>query len=177
MPYFTVASRLFMITARLSSILFFLVPITLYAQQYKPYSRAWKWAATAEAGGVGPGFSANLEYIPVQLKSSFVVVHGGIGYMGTHYSTATLPHSLTWNILLNSKAKGCPPQIPPKSTFIEIGIGGSYLIQSKVKVEYAAGPVLGVRRYFQYNQWATGFWKAQIIPMFADVIIPWGGVG
>ena len=174
---FAVDSRLFMNRVRASAIVFFLVPTTLFAQQYKPFSRAWKWAATAEAGGVGPGFSVNLDYSPVQFKRSFVVLHGGIGYLGTHYCAITLPHSLTWAILLNNKVKGCPPRVPPKSTFLEIGLGGSYLVDTRVKVDYVAGPIVGVRRYFQYNQRATGFWKVQISPMLADVIVPWGGVG
>lgn len=139
--------------------------------------RSWKWAATAEAGGVGSAFSANIEYIPIQFKKSFVVLRGGLGYLGARYSMGTVPTSVTWNILLNGKVNGCPPQVPSKSLFAEIGIGGSYLLDSKTTVNYLYGPVLGVRRYFLYNARTTGFWKAQICPVVTDHnVIPWGGI-
>ncbi|WP_420148292.1 hypothetical protein [Spirosoma sp.] len=164
-------------TIRIPFILFFLLPVTLYAQRYQSQLRSWKWAATAEAGGVGSAFSVNIEYIPVQFKKSFVTLRGGLGYLGARYSMATVPQSVTWNILLNPNVKDCPPQVPLKSMFAEIGLGGAYLVNSTTTVNYLYGPILGIRRYFLFNERTTGFWKAQISPVVTDHnVIPWGGL-
>ncbi|UFH52010.1 hypothetical protein [Spirosoma sp. KNUC1025] len=118
-----------------------------------------------------------MEYIPVQFKKSFVTLRGGVGYLGARYSMATLPQSLTWNILLNGKVNGCPPQVPLKSMFAEVGLGGAYLVSANTTVNYVYGPILGLRRYFLYNVRTTGFWKAQICPVVTDhKVIAWGGV-
>ena len=162
---------------RITCILFLLVPVTLYAQRYNPTLRSWKWAATAEAGGVGSAFSVNAEYIPVQFKTSFVTLRAGLGYLGARYSIATVPQSITWNILLNRKVSGCPPHVPLKSLFAEIGIGGAYLISPHTTVDYLYGPMVGVRQYFLFNVRTTGFWKVQISPVVTDrKVIPWGGI-
>ena len=162
---------------RIPFALFFLLPITLYAQRYKPYNSSWKWAATAEVGSVSPGYSLNVEYSPVQFKKSFVVLRAGTGYLSERYSMAAIPHAITWAILLNGKERGCPLSVPEKALFIEIGAGGAYLIDARSKVNYVGGPVVGLRRYFMFNEWATGFLKIQAMPLIADRIMPWGGGG
>lgn len=173
----TTQSDLLMRTVRLPCVLFFLLPISLYAQRYKPYSSSWKWAATAEVGSVSPGYSLNAEYSPVQFKKSFVVLRAGIGYLSERYSKAAIPHAITWAVLLNGKERGCPLSVPEKALFLEIGAGGAYLIENTSKINYVGGPIIGLRRYFMYNERATGFLKIQAIPLIADRIMPWGGVG
>ncbi|MBC8154130.1 MAG: hypothetical protein H7Z72_14600 [Bacteroidetes bacterium] len=154
-----------------------LLPLASSAQLYKPYAKPVRWAATGEIGGISPLVSANLEYAPVQCRKSFVVIHGGIGQLFSGYSFCTLPHALTWNILLNGKAKGCPPVKPRNQLFAELGAGGVYLAGAKDGNAYRWSPLLGVRRYFSYNLLATGFWKAQLTPLVAGRLVPWGGVG
>ncbi len=132
---------------------------------------------TAELGNISPLLSLNVEYAPIQRPKSFLVIRGGMGQLFTGYSLFTLPHALTWNTVLNGKTKGCPPQHPANSFFAEFGIGGVYLVGAKEETAYRWSPIVGVRRYFAYNPRATGFWKAQLTPLVAGRLIPWGGIG
>lgn len=84
------------------------LPLTAWAQLRKPHGKPVRWATTAELGGISPVFSLNAEYTSIQSRKSFLVIRGGIGQLFTDYSLITLPHALTWNVVLNGKTKGCP---------------------------------------------------------------------
>jgi hypothetical protein len=84
------------------------LPAVSVAQLQKPYGKPVRWAATAELGGISPVLSLNAEYTPIQWEKSFITLRGGMGQLFTGYSLLTLPHALTWNLVLNGKIKGCP---------------------------------------------------------------------
>jgi hypothetical protein len=147
------------------------------AQLYKPYARSSRWALTGEVGGISPLLSLNFEYAAFQSKKYFITLHGGLGHLFTNYSLYTVPHALTWNILLNGKSRGCSPIISQKPLFAELGLGGVYFVRATGEIKYRWSPVIGVRRYFLYNLRTTGFWKAQLTPLLAGRLVPFGGIG
>lgn len=153
------------------------LPLTTWAQLQKPYGKPVRWATTAELGGISPVLSVNVEYVPIQLPKSFFVIRGGAGQLFTGYSPLTLPHALTWNLVLNGKTKGCPPRSARNSFFAEVGIGGVYLVGATEEITYRWSPLIGVRLYFKYNPVATGFWKVQLTPIVSGQVVPWGGLG
>jgi len=153
------------------------LPLTTLAQLRKPYTKPIRWASTVELGGLSPILSLNAEYVPIQLEKSFLLIRGGIGQLFTGYSLLTVPHALTWNVILNGRTRGCPPKSPKNSFFAELGVGGVYLVGATEDITYRWSPILGVRRYFFYNPRATGFWKAQLTPVVSVQLVPWGGIG
>lgn len=162
--------------ARFISILL-LLPLVAVAQLRKPYGKPSQWAVTAEVGGVSPVFSINAEWALLQSRKSFFIARAGVGHLFTGYSLLTLPHSLTWNRVLNGKVKGCPPRNPRNSLMAEVGLGGSYLAGAIDEVVYRWSPLLGLRGYYACNHRATGFWKVQLTPLVSGKLAPWGGVG
>jgi hypothetical protein len=161
-----------------SFILLLWLPRSVNAQLRKAYGKPVRWAATFEAGGLSPIASVNAEYAIIQSKKSFLAARGGFGQLFTGYNSVTLPHALIWNKALNKKSKGCPTQGPRNSLFVEMGVGGVYLLGSAEVTAYRWGPILGVRRYFAYNNRANGFWKVQLTPIIlSGELIPWGGLG
>ncbi|MEZ0487829.1 hypothetical protein [Fibrella aquatica] len=147
------------------------------AQLQRPYGKPVRWAVTGEVGGLSPLLSLNAEYAPVQFRKSFLVIRGGVGHLFTNYSILTLPHALTWNVVLNGQTRGCLPREPRNSFFAEVGLGSVYLPGAMEGVTYRWSPILGVRRYFAYNVRANGFWKVQLTPVVSGQWVPWGGVG
>lgn len=159
-------------------ILLLLLSHAVDAQLRKPYGKPVRWAATFEVGGLSPITSINAEYTVIQFKKSFLTVRGGFGQTLSIDGWATLPHALTWNIVLNGRRKGCPTQNARNPLFAELGIGGVYLIGAPEKTDYQRGVIFGLRRYFSYNNRANGFWKAQFTPIvLPDQLILWGGLG
>lgn len=153
------------------------LPLATSAQLRKPYGKPVRWATTAELAGISPVLSLNVEYTPIQLPKSFFVIRGGAGQLFTSYSPLTLPHALTWNLVLNGRTKGCPPRSARNSFFAEIGVGGVYLVGATEEIKYRWSPIVGVRHYFKYNPLATGFWKVQLTPVVSGQVVPWGGLG
>lgn len=162
----------------LYSCILILIPFLSSAQLYKKYSHAQQWSAAAEVGGLSPILSINAEYIPLESQKGFLVLRGGVGHSFGRSVLCSLPHSLSWNLLLNGKTEGCPPVRPGNSTFIEVGIGGVYPLYTTKEIEanYRWSPLLGVRHYFLYNVRTTGFWKAQFTPLVTSQLSPWFGL-
>lgn len=141
--------------------LLLLLPILASAQVYKTYSPAQSWAVTAELGGLSPFLSINAEHTPIASEGGFLVLRGGVGHSLGRSVLCSLPHAVSWHVLLNGRTKGCPPVSPGNSTFLELGVGGVYPLYTTKDLEaaYRWSPLLGVRHYFRYQVRATGFGK------------------
>lgn len=160
------------------TLVLLLLPVGAGAQVYKTWTPAQRWSATAELGGFSPILSINAEHTPLASRKGFLVLRGGGGHSLSRSVLCSLPHAVSWNILLNGNTKGCPPASPGNSTFLEWGVGGVYPLYTRkdIGTAYLWSPLLGVRHYFRYNVRATGFWKAQLTPLLTGQWSPWLGL-
>ncbi|GAB3260168.1 hypothetical protein GCM10027347_24270 [Larkinella harenae] len=157
-----------------------LIGVQVQAQFVKPYESPRRWSTTVELGGLSPIVSLNLEYVPLRPQAHFWVIRGGVGTMFTQYSMLTIPHSVSFNFLLNPNPRSCPPPVGfRKRWFLEVGWGGTAFVRPLVKEDgYRSSPMVGVRHYFTINQERTiAFLKAQLTPFILNKFGLWGGVG
>ncbi|NID13441.1 hypothetical protein [Fibrivirga algicola] len=154
------------------------LPFVATAQLKKAYGKPTRWAVTAELGGFGPFASLNAEYAPLQTKTSFFVLRGGVGHTFSRSLLCSLPASVSWNLVLNGQTRGCPPTRLRNPTLLEVGMGGVYPLYTDKELgsAYRWSPLLGVRHYFPYNSRATGFWKVQLTPLVTGQLSPWVGL-
>jgi hypothetical protein len=150
------------------AVFFYLFIFKISAQNV--FHTRYDMALSAEIGGISPFFSANFEFVPLKTKTSFLNVRAGAGYISSTSQGISVPVSLTYNRLIKQKTIcDARPKSSFKETFVEIGLGASYItvLGEKPKIYYA--PIIGIRR--QISKWGSSnvfFYKIQITPIYTE---------
>lgn len=148
--------------------LFFLNRVALYSQTR--YRTRYDVALTAEVGGMSPFVSANFEFVPFKTKTSFGVIRAGAGFISNGSQGVSVPVALLYNFILKGKENcDAAPKRSFRETFLEVGVGSTYVSFLGQKAKYYFAPTVGFRK--QFIRWGDSnvfFYKAHLTPIYAD---------
>lgn len=146
-------------------------PSGAYSQVYKSFKNRYTFGKSLDFLGVGPYGSANIEWIVLKSRKSFINIQAGIGIISLPSNIWSSPQVITYNYWINqrinNRRKDCNPERKDAKAeyFIELGIGnliiaGDFDIH---QVDYLF-PVSGLRVHFPLSRKSVIFTKLRFIP-------------
>jgi hypothetical protein len=150
-------------------LLFFSSNLSIFAQ--KGFKTRFDTGFSLEEGGISPGTSLNIEYVPQKYETGFLLIRFGAGFMSSENKGVSFPSSLTYNLWLRKNLNNeCNPY--PRKTygewFLEAGIGQTYAAyndEQNTNKKYYLSPILGIRRHIARNGSSSIiFYKIQLTP-------------